>query len=727
MIPKKVDFERLFDPRSVAIVGASANETSISGQPLKYLLAHGFGGSIYPVNPRYAQVGGYKCYPDLESLPQSPDVVVIAVAAKRVPAVLQECGRAGARFAIILTSGFAETGDAGLEAQRRISAIAEQWGLVVIGPNCQGMMNIAGGVRLGFGAPFGISYRTGPVSLVSQSGAFGNAVLMLAEEAGLGFRRYVSTGNESSTTSLDLIDTLIDDEGTELVAAYVEGFKDARRLREVGRKALAANKPLLMWKVGNSQSGARAAASHTANLCGTPELYRAAFRQSGIVQVHDIDELTDCAKALLTGARPAGPGVAVITMSGGAGIAMADRCEELGLTLPSFSEETAARLRPLLPEFATVQNPLDLTAGIGDNIEAFAKVLEVVAADPGVNAIAIPMAAVSGQMAQRFADQLADAHASGPVPIFVAWNARAADAAQAYARLEQAGMPRYSTPARCARGLAATVHFARAQRLAAAHAAPVAARMPQVQWPGGRELLTEFQSKQVLAQCGVGVTREFLATTPERAVASALELAAPVAMKIQSPQLPHKSEAGGVKVNVSGEMSVASAFHVLMENARRFAPEAQLDGVLVQEMVLDGIETIIGGSNTPEFGPVVMFGLGGIFTEVLKDVTFRLAPIARPEAEEMIREIRAFEVLNGARGRPKGDLDALASTLVAVSDLLASEQGTVRELDINPLFVLAQGEGVRAGDALIRIRPPDTPAGRTCESVPTSAANLIQS
>lgn len=707
VMTEAISFERLFNPASVAIVGASPNEASISGQPLKHLLANGYKGRVYPVNPKYPQVGGLRCFASVSDLPEAPDLVLLAVAAKRVPQVLEECGRKGASFVVILTSGFAESGEQGLEAQRELSVIAGAWGLRVIGPNCQGMMNIADGVRLGFGAPFGIDYRKGSVSLVSQSGAFGNAVLMLAEEAGLGFRRYVSTGNESSTTSLDLVESLLDDGGTRLVAVYVEGFRDASRLIGIGRKALEADKPLVMWKVGNSTSGARAAASHTANLCGAPELYRAAFAQAGVIEVHDIDELSDCAMALLSNARPTGPRVAVVTLSGGAGIAMADRCEELGLVLPPLADETIERLRPLLPEFATARNPLDLTAGLGSDMEAFEQVLRVVADDPNIDMIGLPLAATSGSVAAGFSQVLCRLRPQIRQPMFVAWNARRSDAAGAYETLEADGLPRYTTPGRCARGMAAAWQFSSAQQ-------DHASRLPKPgttkvvaagsDWPDLDGWLNEYESKQLLAASGLPITRELLCHTPQQAIDGARLIGGKVVLKIQSRDLPHKSEVGGVEIGVEGDAQVRRAFDEMLTRVSRNAPLAAVDGVLVQQMVQGAVEVIVGVNNSDEFGPVLMVGLGGIFTEVLKDVVFRIAPIDMRDAQAMVRQIRAFPVLDGARGKPKADVDALCEFLVQLSRFALAQHDRLAELDINPLFVLPQGRGVLAGDALIRLK-----------------------
>lgn len=701
-------FERFFNPRSVAVIGASQDPSSISGQPIAHLQAKGYAGRILPVNPRYAKVAGQVCYPDIASLPEAPDVAVIAVAAKRVPQALSDLGLKGCRFAVILSSGFAEAGEEGAQAQHRLLDIAREHGMEVIGPNCQGYMNVSDGMHVGFGAPYGLTYPAGSLSLTSQSGAFGNSIVMLASADGVGFRHYVSTGNESVTTSLDFMDAMIDDAGTRVIAGYVEGFKDAHRLLGIGRRALAANKPMLVWKVGTSEAGAKAAASHTANLGGATALYRAAFRQAGIIEVNDIGDMADCAKALLPGRLPRGNRLAIVTISGGAGIAMADRVADGGVTLPPLADSTVSALRAVLPSFASVANPLDVTAALFNDGSLLRVTLEKLAQDPNVDMIALALAAASGTLAVELANELVRVSRETGVPIFVAWNADAQTNKAAYEILDAAGIPRYASPVRCARGIAALWSFAAArQRAAQAQGEePLAIHSPQ--WTqtlrdrAGAADLTEFESKRLVAAYGIPVTREELARDADEAARLARSIGFPVVMKIQSPDIPHKTEAGGVRIGVADESAVRVAFGEIMANAKAYAPQAAIEGVLMQEMVSGGTELILGVNNDPLFGPAVMVGLGGVFAEVMKDVSFRLAPITRSEAESMLTELRGFALLDGARGRPKADVAAATDAVMRLSALAMDLREGLAELDINPLTVLPAGRGVRALDALVK-------------------------
>ncbi|WP_249675452.1 acetate--CoA ligase family protein [Pseudomonas abieticivorans] len=699
-------FDLFFKPRSIAVIGASQDLASISGQPIAHLKAKAFGGHILPVNPRYDEVAGHTCYPDVASLPMAPDVAVIAVGAKRVPAALTELGKKGCRFAVILSSGFAEAGEEGAEAQRQITAIARSFGMQVIGPNCQGYMNISEGIHVGFGAPYGLAYPKGHLSLTSQSGAFGNSIVMLASQEGIGFRHYVSTGNESVTTSLDFMDAMIDDPETRVIAGYVEGFQDAHRLLSIGRRALGAGKPMLIWKVGTSEAGAKAAASHTANLGGAMALYRAAFRQSGIIEVHDVGDLADCAKALLPGRLPKGNRLAVVTISGGAGIAMADGAAAGGLALPELAASTVHALKQVLPSFAAVANPLDVTASLLTDASLLRVTLENLADDPNVDMIGLALAAASGTLATELATEIVRICETRGIPVLVAWNADPASVQAAYDILDAAGIPRYQSPVRCARGASALWAFAEARSRVAqvlSEQPLVLARPDMRRMMHGRSTdLTEFEAKKLLQAYGIGVTQEALATDVQAATRIASAMQMPVVMKIQSAGIAHKTEAGGVRVGVHGIAAVQAAFDDIIRNARAYAPDAVLDGVLVQEMISGATELILGINNDPLFGPSVMVGFGGIFAEVIKDVSFALAPITRCEAESMVRGLRLFPILDGARGRPKADVNAVIDALMRASAMAIDLREGVQEFDINPLFVLQAGEGVRAGDALAK-------------------------
>ena len=705
----RTDLERFFTPQSIAVIGASQDVATISGQPLRHLQSHGYRGRLYPVNPRYKEVGGLKCYASLGDVPDTPDLALVLVNAARVANILRECGRKGVAYVIIFSSGFSETGDAGAALQHELMKIALEFNIGIVGPNCQGMVNVADRVYAGFGSIFQSDYETGPVSMVSQSGGFGYSVMNLSsKEGGLNFRQMVTTGNEIGVSALDFIEYFIRDPQTALIAGYVEGLKDARRLREVGEKALAAGKPILMWKVGNTEQGQRAAASHTANLGGATALYRAVFRQTGIVQVEDIQDLVDWGRAFRGGRLPAGGRLAIITISGGAGILMTDECISGGMSLAQLAPSTLEKLREIVPSFGSLLNPIDVTASVFNETTLMQRALQVIVDDPNVDCLALISASLQGELAHSIAQGIVEVMEKTTKPLFLCWSARDELAMDCYAALDAAGLPHYKSPVRCGRALLAVWSYAEAKRRYELQRSDMP---PVIERPNARELLSdrsgdlaEYEAKRVLAEYGIPVTREALATSVSEAVATAKRIGYPVALKVQSPDISHKTEAKAVRIGVGDDAEVAAAYDEIVANARAYLPSARIDGVLVQEMAGGGTEVILGVTNDPLFGPAVMFGLGGIFAEVLKDVAFRLAPVTPAIAREMIAEIKGYPVLTGIRGRPPADLEALADAIVRLSALAVDVQDHVAELDINPLFVMEKGRGVVAADALIKLK-----------------------
>jgi acyl-CoA synthetase (NDP forming) len=705
----RTDLERFFNPRAIAIIGASRDFSTISGQPLKFLVSHGYRGRLYPVNPRYPEIAGIPCYPALAHVPEVPDLALILVNAARVAEVLAQCGEKGVPYAIIFSSGFSEMGGEGERLQRELVAIAHRYGIGVVGPNCQGMINVAERVFAGFGSVFNADYEPGAVSMVSQSGGFGFSVMNLSSKDGrLPFRQMVTTGNEIGVSSLDFIDYYIRDPQTEIIVAYIEGLKDARRLLEVGERAAAARKPILVWKVGNTEQGQRAARSHTANLGGAMALYQAAFKQAGLLRVEDIQDVVDWGHAFRCGRLPGGNRLAIITISGGAGILMTDECIARGMQLPQLGAATIEKLRSFVPSYGSLLNPVDVTAAIFNNTELIGLALQAVVDDPNVDCVAMINASLQGELAAKVAAQIVAGAARTHKPVFVCWSAREEVAAEAYAQLDAARIPRYKSPVRCGRALAALSCYAEALRRRERRRGekPLASSSARARaaLAGKSADLAEYQAKSILSEYGIAVTREALAATREQALAAARRIGYPVALKVQSPDIPHKTEARAVRLAIGSEAALAAAYDEVLANARAYDGRARIEGVLVQEMLGEGVEAILGVVNDPLFGPAVMFGLGGVFAEVLKDVSFRLAPLTLSVAREMIEEIAGYPVLAGARGRARADLEALADAIVRLSALATDLEDRIAELDINPLFVLEQGRGVKAADALIRLK-----------------------
>jgi acetate---CoA ligase (ADP-forming) len=703
----RTDLARFFSPRSIAIIGASQDMISISGQPLKHLVAHNYAGKLYPVNPKYQEILGVKCYPSLAALPEVPDLALVLINAARVADILRECGKLGVPYAIIFSSGFSETGGKGVAMQSELAAIAAEYNIGVIGPNCQGMINPVARVYAGFGSVFGADYEPGRISMVSQSGGFGFSVMNLAAlDGGLHFRQTVTTGNEIGVSSLDFMNYFIEDPDTDIIVGYIEGLKDAHRLIDIGNRALAKKKPIFAWKVGNTEQGQKAAASHTANLGGAMALYKAAFRQAGIIQVDDIQDVVDYGCAFQCGKLPRGNRVAIITISGGAGILMTDECVSRGMQVPQLSAATTEKLRGIVPSFGSLINPVDVTAAIFNDLSMIGRTLNAVLDDPNVDSIAMINASLMGELAASVAKEIAAVATHSDKPIFLAWSARDAVAQEAYAMLDAVKIPHFKSPVRCGRALSALSWYAdalrRAEALRTETVTAISSGEARAMLAGRREDVAEYAAKQVLAHYGIGITREELATSREQAIALARRIGYPVALKVQSPDIPHKTEAQAVRLGLASDVALATAYDEILRNARAYKSSARIEGVLVQEMVACGIEAILGVTNDKLFGPAVMFGLGGIFAEVLKDVAFRIAPVTKSVALEMIAEIKGYAVLTGARGAAHADIDALADVIVRLSALAVDLKEYVAELDINPLFVFAKGHGVKAGDALIK-------------------------
>ena len=698
-------FARLFNPRAIAVVGASNDPQRIGGQPVKILRETGYGGAIYPVNPKYAEVLGLRCYPDLAALPQACDLALIAVNAAAVPQVIRDCGQAAIPFAIVFSAGFREAGAAGAELENELKAAAHAAGVRLVGPNCIGAMNLNDRVFCGFGSGFANPLlKAGPIAFASQSGGFAFSVVALAEFEGIGFNYVVSTGNEADITTLDFVADFLERDDVEIVVSYIEGVADGRRLRELGRRALGLGKPILIWKVGNSAIGRAAAESHTASMTAGYTFYRAAFDEGGFIEIGDVHDLVDVARAFLARRLPRGPNVAVLTTSGGSGVLIADACDKQGLTLPQLTPDTVRAIEPLAPRYTSFANPIDLTAQVTGDYERFNHICERVLADPNIDQLIIRYGSVQGAKGEAWARGLAAIARQTDKPLLIAWS-RVPDRTEASMKiLEQHRIPWLLTPTRAANAACALHHFVRKRDRLLVRAARDAPRLFEprpLKLPPGAQTLSERHSRQCLIAYGVPVTREALLALDVVDALKQPPLAFPLAVKIDSPDIPHKTEAGAVRLNVRSLAELKRAAQDVVAAAERHKPGARINGVLVGEMA-EGIEVIIGAVNDRFFGPLVMFGLGGIFTELLQDVSHRFAPFELDDAHDMIRATRAHPLLTGYRGRPALATDAVAEVLVRVSLLAADHAERIAEIDINPLIVGANG--VVAADALIVLR-----------------------
>jgi acyl-CoA synthetase (NDP forming) len=704
MSPAAPDLERLFNPRAVAVVGASADAGRIGGQPIGILADAGYTGPVYPVNPKYRDIAGHACYPDVGAVPKPCDVAIVAVAAALVPQVIEDCGRAGIPFAVVFSAGFREVGPDGAALEARLKEAIAASGVQVVGPNCIGLMNLSPRVYMGFGPGFrNTTLASGPVAMVSQSGGFAFSVAALADDEGVGFQYIVSAGNEVGLTSLDFMAAFLERDDVEIVVSYLEGVQDGRRLREIGRRSLELGKPILVWKVGNSAPGRAAAESHTASMTADYALYRAAFREGGFIEIEDVHDLVDRVRAFLGRRLPRGRDLALITTSGGSAVMMVDVADRYGLKTPPLTDATLAALRAIAPPYASLANPIDLTAQLSGNWRDFNRMAGLVLADPGIDQLIVRYGAVQGAGSEDWARGIAALAAEHDKPVFVAWSRVPDRGAPSLALLERERVPWALTPVRCAHAAGALAEFAARRRaLSSRHAAPRLSFPQPLDCPDGRHTLGEHESKRLLAAYGVPVVKDVLVAPADIDTLAAAPLPFPLAVKVASPDIAHKTEAGAVRLNVRSLDELKAAAHEVIANARRYHSGARIDGVLLAEMVA-GTEVIVGAVNDPCFGPVVMFGLGGVFTELLRDVTYRFAPFGVETAREMIAEIRTAPLLRGYRGAPPLAVDALAVVLARVSELAADHAGRIAEIDVNPVFV--DERSAKAADALVILKP----------------------
>ncbi|MCC6535531.1 MAG: acetate--CoA ligase family protein [Burkholderiales bacterium] len=698
------EFSRLLRPRGVAVVGASADLGRIGGQPVRLLTEYGYAGKVYPVNPKYTALAGLACYPDIAAVPQPCDVAIIAVAAKQVAATLRQCGEAGIAFAIVFTAGFREIGGEGIALEHDLAQAVAASGVRVVGPNCIGIMNVPERIYMGFGPGFhNPNLRCGPVAFVSQSGGFAFSVVGLVDAQGIGFRYIVSGGNEADLTTLDFIEHFLDRDDVEVVVSYMEGIADGARLRAIGRRALDKRKPILIWKAGNSGIGRTAATSHTASMTADYSLYRAAFREGGFIEVRDSDDLADCIRAFTGRKLPRGNRIAVITTSGGSGVLMADHCDQEGLSLPEFQPGTLDQLRAIMPAFSTFANPADFTAQLSGNHELFNQGLRIVLDDPSFDQVIIRYGAVQGGNSHLWAQGIAELCATTDKPLLIAWSRPPELSARSLAILAEHRIPWCLTPVRTAHAAGVLHRFA--DKLATLRPAKIERPLEPVPlaWPAAAATLSEYRARDYLAAYGIPVAKEILLPPDALSSATALDLRFPVAVKVESPDIPHKTEAGAVRLAVADLAAMRAAAQAVVASARAFKPDARIEGVLVAEMQ-QGLETIVGALCDPYFGPVVLFGVGGITTELLKEVSYRFAPFDLQTAKEMIEENRLAPLFKGYRGRAPLDVDALAGVLSRLSWLIADHAAHIGEIDLNPVFVRVAGEGACVADALIVTR-----------------------
>ncbi|MHC4481286.1 MAG: acetate--CoA ligase alpha subunit [Planctomycetota bacterium] len=697
--------ESFFDPASIAVIGASRTPGKVGHDVVRNLIEGGYEGRIYPVNPKAEEVLELACAPSVDAVEGEVELAVIAIPARFVLEALDECARKGVRAVIVISAGFKEAGEEGARLEEQLAEKCHAEGIRCIVPNCLGVISPLTKLNASFGATMP---KPGNIAFFSQSGALGTAILDVAVGEDIGLSRFISYGNKADLDETDLIEALGEDDETDVILAYVESIDDGRKFMEVAAR-VTRGKPVIIYKSGRTGAGARAASSHTGSMAGADSAYEAAFGQCGVFRAATIEEFFDYARAFACRKLPAGPSVAVVSNAGGPGIIATDAVETSRLTMARLGQQTRRALSEQLPPQASVNNPVDV---LGDaKADRYRLALDVVAADPAVASILTILTPQTSTEVDKTAEAVADMAAATEKPVLTSFMG-SASVQEAWDILDRRQVPNFEQPDRAIGALEAMLTYSEWRRREPGELPSYAfdegavRRAIEEAAARGRQALAEREARQIAAACGIPLPASTFAAEQEEAVEAAEQIGYPVVVKISSDDILHKSDAGGVKVGLADGEAVCGAFRDVMDSARSYKPDAALDGVLVQQMAPEGREVIVGVSRDPQFGPVVMFGLGGVYVEVLRDVVFRVAPLSLEEARRMIGQIRTAQILEQFRGEPAADLAALAECLTRISQLALSFPA-IAECDLNPLRIYAEGQGVLAVDVRFALTPEE--------------------
>ncbi len=681
--------DSLFNPRAIAVIGASADARKVGHAVLNNLQRFKFHGDLYPVNPAGGEILGLKAYPRVGDIGERVDLAVIVIPAKLVPSTLRECAGAGIKSAIVISAGFKEAGKDGTLLEEELKTISRDQGIRVLGPNCLGLINTANSMNATFAADM---LPKGKIGFFSQSGAMGIAIMDWAIGNDIGFSKFISLGNKADLSEDDFIEYFMQDPETSMILGYIEDVVDGRRFMQVAQKATKI-KPLILLKSGGTEAGARAASSHTGALAGSDTAFDAAFKQTGVMRAQGVQDLFDTALAFAQQKTPAGKGLLIITNAGGPGIIAADAAERLGIDLPHMTKESITRMAKQLPPNASIFNPVDV---IGDaTSERYAAVLEQASRDPNVDGILVILTPQAMTDIEKTAEVVIAAANSTPKPVVTSFMGEAR-VRPAINRLKEASIPNFSSPELAVKAFKRLAdqwsweNYTPEELVTSWYNFDAAAETVSSILKSGIYQVGEEEAVQILTYYGFQFPKHALARTSREAAHIAAKIGFPVVMKISSPDILHKTDVGGVRVNVKSAKEAEEAFTEITTNARRIMRDAFIKGVMISEMVKGGREVILGVTYDRTFGHMIMFGLGGIYVEVLKDVSFRIVPVARRDAVAMINEIRTAGLLRGARGERPADIDAIASYIVNLS-CLVSDFPEIQELDVNPLVVMEKG------------------------------------
>jgi len=689
--------QTLFNPRSVAVIGASSKPGTLSWWPLRLLVQYGFAGGVHPVNPSRSEIEGVPCVASLADIGEPVDLAVIALNAKNTVQAVRDCAAAGVKVAVLPSQGFGETGEDGRALEREMLAAARESGLRIVGPNTDGVGNLATGALATIQPIFGEGVEPGRVAVVTQSGATAASLIRRLKEEGIGTRLYASAGNEIDLGLADYLSVALQDPEVSMVVSFVEAIRRPDDFVRVAELAADLGKPIVLIKVGRTEQAARRAAAHTGALAGADEIYQAVFDSLGIIRVDELSEVVAVAKFYLSRGLPQDDGVAIMSVSGGQAGALADRAARSGVTVPDLGPAATAELEELLT-FGTPDNPCDLTGEVARNSGLATAVYSVLDADPAVSTVVYARKELTGEAGRRASEKLAEAAAPKERTPLAIYSMDGELNDEEKAAFAQADIPVFTSAAElftAVRALAAYRRGAGRTRTAKTGQAGAPRELPGTAGP-----LDETTTKALLAEYGIPVPEEALATSADDAVAHAERIGYPAVLKVTDARVPHKTEIGGVEVGLSDAAAVRAAYEGIDARARAHLGDAP-EGVLVQQQIVDGVEMIAGIVVDPQFGPFVLLGSGGVLTELLSDAVLRPAPVEPAEVHDMIRELRGSKLLTGFRGSAPADVDALADTVSALSRLGADHADRIAELDLNPVLVRPAGHGAIAVDALI--------------------------
>jgi acetate---CoA ligase (ADP-forming) len=704
--PQEKNLQNIFHPKSVAVVGTNKVRGSVPGDIFINILRAGFNGIIYPVSPREKSIGGVKAYKYVVDIPDEVDLAVIVFPSSVCKLALEQCGQKGIKSVIIISAGFREVGENGAEKEKELLEVAAKYGISFIGPNCLGVINTDPATRLN--ASFARKHPVeGSIAFLSQSGALCTAVLDYARAKNIGFSKFVSFGNKADISEIELLYYLMNDPKTKIILLYLEEITDGPGLMKAAREVIMkSHKPVLILKSGRTEEGASAAASHTGSLAGKDDICDAAFKQAGIIRCENIEEMFNIAIAFVYQPFPRSNRVAIVTNAGGPGVLTTDAAIKEGLKLARFSEETTLSLKRSLPTTANINNPVDV---IGDaRADRYVAAISAVFKDDGVDGVLVILTPQSMTDIDSIAKEITRVARQFDKPIYTSFMGQA-DVSSGIRILEHSNIPHYILPESMCRPFKTVCrfnHYVRNEEqevLITAHPHnPVAEKLVKKAIQEGKSHLNEFDASAILEAYQMPVIEKRIAMTPEEAASLSADIGFPVVMKIISDDIYHKFDVGGVILDIGSESEASEAFQTITLNITKNVPWANFRGIQVSRQIRGGIEVILGIKKDPAFGPVVMFGFGGLFVEIFRDVSFRIAPVDKSTALKMIMETRSSQLLSGVRGTIPHDIDSIADALVKLS-ALAIDCPQIKELDINPLIVLEKGRGCFVADGKIII------------------------